>query len=156
MPCKSSLKPVFAVLALSVAGGALANTPLKPEEMIKFRKASYNFMAWNMGKIKNSLEGTFNKDEVAKAAAAVATVANSGLGALYAPGTDRDVGGEKTRLKSEFFKEPEKVREIAVNFNTQANEMARIAATGDERAIEAQFARLGEACKACHDRYRAK
>lgn len=156
MSCKSTLQLTLAALVLSVAGGALANTPLKPEEMIKFRKASYNFMAWNMGKIKGSLEGNFNKDEVAKAAAAIATVANSGLGALYAPGTDRDVGGEKTRLKPEFFQEPEKVREIAVNFNTQANEMAKVAATGDAKAIGAQFGKLGEACKACHDRYRVK
>jgi len=156
MSCKPTLKLALAALALSVAGGALASTPLKPEEMIKFRKAGYNFMAWNMGKIKGSLEGNFNKDEIAKAAAAIATVANSGMGALYAPGTDRDVGGEKTRLKSDFFREPERVREIAVNFNTQANEMARVAATGDARAIAAQFGKLGESCKACHDRYREK
>lgn len=153
---KKMLTLTLAPLSLSVAGGALANSGLKPEEMIKFRKASYNFMAWNMGKIKASLDGNFNKDEVAKAAAAVATVANSGMGALYAPGTDKDVGGEKTRLKSEFFKEPEKVREIAMNFNAQANEMAKVAAGGDVAAVRAQFGKLGDSCKACHDRYRAK
>lgn len=153
---KKMLTLTLATLSLSVAGSALANSGLKPEEMIKFRKASYNFMAWNMGKIKASLDGNFNKDEVAKAAAAVATVANSGMGALYAPGTDKDVGGEKTRLKSEFFKEPEKVREIAMNFNAQANEMAKVAAGGDVAAVRAQFGKLGDSCKACHDRYRAK
>jgi len=129
---------------------------LKPEEMIKYRKAAYNFMAWNMGKIKGSLEGNFNKDAVANAAGAIAAVANSGMGALYAPGTDQNIGNEKTRLKSEFFKEPEKVREIAMNFNKQANELVKVAASGDAGAVQTQFAKLGDACKACHERYRAK
>lgn len=156
MATKQSLTWMLAALSLSVAGGALANGALKPEEMIKYRKATYNFMAWNMGKIKASLDGTFNKDDVANAAGAIAAAANSGMGALYGRGTDRNVGGEKTRLKSEFFKEPDKVREIATNFNNQANEMAKVAASGDVNAVRAQFGKLGDSCKACHDRYRKK
>lgn len=156
MSCKTCINLAVAALAMTVASAALANTPLKPEEMIKFRKAGYNFMAWNMGKIKASLEGDFDEREVARSANAIAAVANSGMGALFAPGTDRNVGGERTRLKSEFFREPERVREIATNFNTQANEMARVAATGDMTAISNQFTRLGQSCKACHDRYREK
>lgn len=151
-------KSTLAIAAASIAFSnlAMANQPLKPEDMIKFRKAGYSFMSWNMGKIKNNLEGAFNKDEVQKAAEAIAAVANSGMGALYAPGTDRDHGDQKTRLKSEFFAEPEKVREIASNFNREANELARVAAAGNTSAIEIQYKRLNESCKACHDRYRAK
>lgn len=151
-------KSTLAIAAASVmfSGLAVANQPLKPEEMIKFRKAGYNFMSWNMGKIKNNLEGTFSKDEIQKAADAIAAVANSGMGALYAPGTDKDHGDQKTRLKSEFFAEPEKVREIAMNFNREANELAKVAASGDAGAIGIQYKKLGDSCKACHDRYRAK
>lgn len=145
-----------AVASILFSGVALANQPLKPEEMIKFRKAGYSFMSWNMGKIKNNLEGTFNKDEVQKAADAIATVANSGMGALFAPGTDKTHGDQKTRVKSEFFAEPEKVREVAMNFNREANELARVAASGDAGAIGIQYKKLGDSCKACHDRYRAK
>ena len=95
-------------------------------------------------------------DSLLFAAGAIAAAANSGMGALYGRGTDRNVGGEKTRLKSEFFKEPDKVREIATNFNNQANEMAKVAASGDVNAVRAQFGKLGDSCKACHDRYRKK
>jgi cytochrome c556 len=155
MSIQKPLVLALASLTLLLSSGVQASN-LKPEEMIKFRKASYNFMAWNMGKIKNNLEGEFNKDAVINAASAIAAVANSGMGALYAPGTDKNVGNEKTRLKADFFKEPEKVREIAINFNKQANELAKVAAGGDAIAIQAQFGKLGESCKSCHDRYRAK
>lgn len=153
-----TIKPLAIALAFITFGygAGLHANELKPEDMIKYRKAAYNFMAWNMGKIKSNLDGNFDKAAVANAAGAIATVANSGMGALYAPGTDKPIGNEKTRLKSEFFSEPDKVKEIAINFNKQANELAKVAAGGDAAAVQAQFGKVGEACKACHERYRAK
>ncbi len=147
-------KTLAALILASVAGSVLAQQALKPEEMIKTRKAAYSFMAWNMGKIKANLDGTFNKDQVVASANAVAAVANSGLGALFGPGTDKEVGGEKTRVKPEFFQQQDKVREVAMNFNKEANELAKVAATGDQAAIQAQFGKTGGTCKACHDSFR--
>ena len=146
-------KTVVALVLASLAGTVLAQQ-LKPEEMIKTRKAGYTFMAWNMGKIKANLDGTFNKDQVAASANAVSGIANSGLGALFGPGTDHEVGGEKTRVKPEFFQQPEKVRELAMAFNKEANELAKVAAGGDPAAIKAQFGKTGGTCKACHDAFR--
>lgn len=149
------MKKIVAALVLTaVASAAMAQQPLKPEEMIKYRKAGYSFMSWNMGKIKANLDGTFNKEQVIAAANVVAATANSGMGALYAPGTDKDVGDQKTRLKPEFFQQQEKVKEVATNFNREANELARVAATGDVAAIKAQFGKTGGTCKACHDQFR--
>lgn len=148
---KTRLLALTATLAFSTI--ALA-APLKPEEQIKFRRAGYSFMAWNMGKIKNNIEANYNKDEVAKAAAAIAATSNSGLGALYGAGTDKDVGDAKTRVKPEFFAEQDKVKELAMAFNKEANELAKVAAGGDAAAVKAQFGKTGEACKACHEKYR--
>ena len=149
------MKRIVATLVLAgFASGAMAQQTLKPEEMIKFRKAGYSFMSWNMGKIKANLDGTFNKDQVIAAANLVAATANSGMGALYAPGTDKDIGNEKTRVKPEFFTQPEKVRELAMAFNKEANELAKVAATGDVNAIKAQFGKTGGTCKGCHDAFR--
>ena len=39
-------------------------------------------------------------------------------------------------------------------FNKEANELARVAATGDAAAIKAQFGKTGGTCKACHDAFR--
>ena len=147
-------KIATALLLTALAGTALAQQAMKPEDMIKTRKAGYTFMAWNMGKIKANLDGTFNNDQVVSSANAVAAVANSGLGALFGPGTDKEVGGEKTRVKPEFFQQQDKVREVAMNFNKEANELAKVAATGDQAAIQAQFGKTGGTCKACHDSFR--
>ena len=147
-------KIIAAAILVGFAGSVLAQQSLKPEEMIKTRKAGYSFMSWNMGKIKASLDGTFNKEQVAASANAVAAIANSGMGALFVPGTDKDVGDQKTRVKPEFFQQPDKVKELAMNFGKEANELAKVAASGDAAAVKAQFGKTGGACKACHDAFR--
>jgi len=152
---KSMIRGLVGVAALGLATGAFAQ--MTPEDMIKFRQSGYKFMAWNMGKIKAQvIDGSvpFDKAQVQAAANVIAAVANSGMGALYAPGTDEGVGWEETRLKPEFFKEPDEVRKIAMNFVKQANALQAAAATGDEAAIKAQFGETGKACKACHEKYR--
>ena len=143
------------IIALSLAGTASAQ--VKPEEQIKYRQAGYSFMSWNMGKIKAQVvdnPASFNKDQVAAAANVIAATANSGMGALYGPGTDKDAGNQKTRVKPEFFKEPDEVRKLAMAFVKEANELQKVAATGDAAAIKAQFGKTGESCKACHDKFR--
>ena len=147
-------KPLAALVLMTLTAAAMAQQAMKPEEMIKARKAGYSFMSWNMGKIKANLDGSFNKDQVVAAANVVAAVANSGMGALFGPGTDKEVGGEKTRVKPEFFQQQDKVRELAMNFNKEANELAKVAATGDKAAVQAQFGKTGATCKACHDEFR--
>lgn len=100
---KSAL--LLALLATSLAAGN-AVAQVKPEEAIKYRQSGYGFMAWNMGRIKMNVEGgNFNKDEVVKAATAIQAIANSGMGALYLPGTDKGTGWEKTRAKPEMWTE---------------------------------------------------
>ena len=147
-------KLLLALLALALTGTATAQ--LKPEEAIKFRQSGYAFMAWNMGRIKANVEGQFNKEEVIKSANAIQAIANSGMGALYLPGTDKGTGWEKTRVKPAFFTDKEGVTKVAMAFNKEANEMAKVAATGDVAAIKEQFGKLGGTCKACHDDFKIK
>jgi cytochrome c556 len=149
-------KIVVALLIAGVAGASFAQQSLKPEEMIKIRKSGYSFMSWNMGKIKANLDGNFNKEQVIAAANVVAATANSGMGALFAPGTEKDVGDQKTRVKPDFFDpaNKNKLSEVAMNFNREANELAKVAATGDVAAIKAQFGKTGGTCKGCHDAFR--
>jgi cytochrome c556 len=144
---------VLGVVALGFASTALAD--LKPEEQIQYRQAGYSFMSWNMGKIKANLEGDYNEAQVAAAANAIAAIANSGMGALYGPGTDKDIGDVKTRVKPELFQEMDNVGKIAGNFVAAADNLAAVAATGDQVEVSSAFGKLGESCKACHDEYRA-
>jgi cytochrome c556 len=151
-------KITLAAIALTFTSAAFAQQALKPEQAIKYRQAAYSFASWNLGKVKANVEGTYNKAEVITAANAIAAVANSGLGALYIPGSDKDVGAVKTRVKPEAFAQDKQqdLGKVAIAFGKEANELARIAATGDAAAVKAQFAKVGGTCKACHDDFRQK
>ena len=148
------IKRSLVLIAAAVAGSALAQQGMKPEDMIQTRQAGYKFMAWNMGKIKANLEGNYNKDVVLAAARSVAATANSGMGALYSPESGKDIGHVKTRVKPEFFEQPDEVKKVAVAYIREANELARVAESGDAAAVKVQFGKTGEACKGCHDKFR--
>lgn len=151
---KTTYKTLIAGLTLAaIAGSAAAQVIGKMEDQIRWRQSAYHTMAWSMGRIKANVEGTYSKDQVAEAANVIQAIANSKMGALYQPGSDKGKGWKETRLKSEFFGSPD-LGKIAQNFGQQANEMAKVAAGGDAGAVKAQFGKLGEACKACHDKFR--
>ena len=142
----------FGIVALSLATAASAQ--VKPEDQIKFRKAGYSFMSWNMGKVKSNLEGTYDAAQVTAAANAIAGIANSGMGALFGAGTEKDVGSQKTRVKPELFQNMPEVGKLAGDFTSAANNLQKVAATGDAAAVKTAFGDLGKTCKACHDKFR--
>ena len=151
------LKLVLALVLGAVTVSAMAGQA--EDQQVKFRQSAYSFAAWNTTKIKSQVidhPETYNKEQVVAAANAIAAVANSGLGALFGPGTDQATGWKKTRLKAEFFEKPEDVKKLAIAFNEEASELAKVAASGDKDAIKAQFGKLGETCKNCHDQFRSK
>ena len=147
-------KLLLALVSVALTGTAVAQ--VKPEDAIKYRQSGYAFMAWNMGRIKHNVEGNFNKDEVVKAANAIQAIANSGMGALYLPGTDKGKGWEESRAKPEIWTDKEKMGKVATEFVKEANEMAKVAAGGDAGAVKAQLGKLGGTCKGCHDDFKVK
>ena len=148
------------VLALSLATGVVTVAAAGPiEDQIRYRQSAYSFISWNTGKIKKQVvdqPDSFNKDQVIAAANAIAGVANSGLGALYGAGTDKGTGFRPTQLKPEFFEKPEEAKKLGLAFNEAANELARVAQTGDRDAIKTQFGKLSETCKNCHNNFRQR
>jgi cytochrome c556 len=153
---KTIYKSLVAGVALTaIAGATFAQAIGKPEDNIRWRQSAYHTLAWSMGRIKANVEGTYNKDQVAQAANVIAAIANSGMGALYQPGTDKGKGWKNTRAKAALFTDKEGVGKVAMAFNKEANEMAKVAASGDAAAVKAQFGKLGESCKGCHDKFRA-
>ncbi|MBU0752682.1 MAG: cytochrome c [Gammaproteobacteria bacterium] len=142
-------------LALTVlAGTASAQVIGKTEDQIRWRQSAYHTMAWSMGRIKANVEGSYNKDQVAEAANVIQAIANSKMGYLYQAGSDNGKGWKETRLKSEFFTDRETLGKVAGAFGLAANDMAKVAAGGDAAAVKAQFGKLGDACKGCHDKFR--
>jgi cytochrome c556 len=149
-------KFVVATLAIGFTGATLAQTIGKPEDQIRWRQSAYQTMAWNMGRIKANIEGTYNKDQVVQAANVIQAIATSGMGALFQPSTDSGKGWHDTNVKPEFFKPESKdqIGKIAGAYIKEAKEMATVAASGDAAAVKTQFGKLGESCKACHEKFR--
>jgi cytochrome c556 len=149
-------KILVALAVIAASASALAQQGPKPENLIKWRQSAFQIVAWNSGRIKASLDGQYNKDEVLRAANTIAAVANSGLGALFAPGTEQGKGWHDTSAKPEVFKDTKHFGELGANFAKEANELAALAAGGDAAAIKTQYGKLTRTCKACHDDFKAK
>ncbi|MFN3579728.1 MAG: c-type cytochrome [Pseudomonas sp.] len=152
---KTVIASLLGSVVLVASLGAAAQ--VTPEDQIKFRKAGYSFMSWNMGKIKAQvIDGSveYNQDQIAAAANTIAAIANSGMGALYGPGTEQNVGNQVTRVEPALFDNFPDVIELSGNFVRAADNLAEQAASGDQASIRTAFGELGQSCKACHDKYR--
>ncbi|MBI3096197.1 MAG: cytochrome c [Rhodocyclales bacterium] len=147
-------KIAVAVLAIGLSGATLAQNIGKAEDQIRWRQSVMQTQGWSMARIKANIDGTFNKDQVIQAANTIQAIANSGSGGLFQPGTDTGKGWRETNVKPEMFSNAAKLKEVGSAYNKAANEMAKVAATGDAAAVKAQFGNLGKACKGCHDEFR--
>lgn len=150
------VKPFLVAVALTVTASAFAQQAPKPEQVIKWRQSVYQVLGWNSARIKANVEGQFNREEVVRAANSTAAIANSGLGALYVAGTEQGKGWHDTAAKPEIFKDGKKVGELAANFAREANELAKVSVNGDQATVKAQFGKLSQTCKSCHDDYKVK
>lgn len=155
---KLALLPLLALAALGASLGVSAQQAAgpKPEQLIKWRQSVYQVVAWNNGRIKANVDGQYNKDEVIKAANTIAAIANSGAGALFAPGSETGKGWHDTAAKPELWAANSKAAEYSANFAKEANELAKVALLGEQAKTKEQFGKLGKTCKACHDDYKAK
>jgi cytochrome c556 len=142
-------------LACAAVGSALAQQAPKPEALIKWRQSAFQVVAWNSGRIKSSLDGAYNKEQVLKAATVIAAVANAGLGGLFAPGTESGKGWHDTTARPELFANTARFAELGGEFGKESNELVRVVSSGaDAAAVKEQFGKLQKTCKSCHDDFR--
>lgn len=145
--------PTLLAAAL-LATVAQAQQAPKPEQLIKWRQSAYQTVAWSTGRVKANVDGSYNKEEVIRAANTIAAVANSGLPSLFPPGTETGKGWKDTTVKASFISNTAGAAAAQAAFVKEANELSRLAQVGDVAAVKAQLAALQKTCKACHDDYR--
>ena len=144
-----------AAVALAAAGSALAQQAPKPENLIKWRQSAFQVVAWNSGRIKSSLDGGYNKDQVLRSANVIAAIANSGLGGLFAAGTESGKGWHDTTIKPEAFTNTARFAELGGEFAKESTELVRVvSSSADAAAVKDQFGKLQKTCKSCHDDFR--
>ena len=154
MKAPKALRSLAAAAAALAATGAIAQQAPKPEQLIKWRQSTFQVLAWNTSRVKAAVEGTGDRQQAAKAAAAIAAIANADLLALFPAGTESGKGWHDTTVKPELFKDTDKVAALNADFSRSANDLARAAAGSDTTALKDAFGKLGKSCKSCHDDYR--
>lgn len=85
-------------------------------------------------------------------------MSGAGLGPFYGPGTAKGVGFHESQTKAEAFDPAgaKKLAERSESLKKEAGELVKVAASGDQEAVKAQFGTLTKTCKSCHDEYRVK
>lgn len=146
-------KVAIALLGLAGIVSFSAHAQMKPEDAIKWRKASMTLIAYNFGSIGAMVNDKkpYNKDEAIRNAARVDILAPQAF-EFFGAGSDK---GE-TKAKAEVWKDAAKFKAAADKFQAEAVKLESVARTGDLAALKAQFGATGGACKACHDDFREK
>jgi len=156
---KNKIMMLLVIMTLAISAVSAGPKPGKLQDNIKYRQSAMMFMRWNVGVIKKHVvkkPDSFNREEVIKAANAIAAIAGTGLNRLFVPGTSTGNGWKPTRVKPEFFEQPSEVSDLLASLNIEAGELAEVAKGGSVADINTQFKQLFNACRACHKRYRAK
>lgn len=147
---KQTLGLIGAFVLLAQAMPAQAQFA-KPEDAVKYRKASFTVMAAHFGRLGAMANGRAPYD--AKLAADNADVV-SALAKLpwtaFADGTDK---GE-TRAKPEIWKESAKFKEASDKMQAEIVKLNTAAKAGNLDALKVAFGPAAASCKACHDNFR--
>lgn len=148
-------KLILATCAIGVvtASAAHSQTVGKAQDQIRWRQSAYTTLGWSMARIKANVSGEFNKEQVIQAANTIQALAHANIYSLFVPGTEKGKGWKDTEVKPAFFTDKEGAAKVWATFGTEADELAKVAATGDAAAVKAQFGKVGQACKGCHDKF---
>ena len=137
---------------LAVSGGYVAADE-SPTDTIKARQEKLK----DLGKQAKALVGQLKAGALDKAAAPdeakkIAEYAHA-LPTWFPKGTGPD-SGVKTLAKAEIWAQPDDFKAAADKFQTEADKLVEVVATGDIAAVGAQFQATGKACQGCHKPFR--
>ena len=147
---KQNLGLMATLVALTMSLPAHAQFA-KPEDAVKYRKASFTVMAAHFGRLGAMANGRAPYDAKAAAENAdiVATLSKLPW-AAFGEGTDK---GE-TRAKPEIWKEAAKYKEASDKMQVEIAKLNTAAKAGNVDALKAAFGPAAASCKACHDNFR--
>jgi cytochrome c556 len=149
------LKPRAVLLVaaiLSVSGAALA---IDAQAAHEAREAFYKDMGKNFKALHEALKSDNpSTDDIKKFAAVIGGKAGK-IPALFPAGTGSD-SGVKTGAKPEIWQKWDEFQKDAGAFDGAAQALDAAARSGDIPTVKKAFEAVGEACKTCHETFRAK
>ena len=148
------MKKLF--LAATAVAALLASLPAaaqfqKPEDAVKYRKATFTVMAAHFGRIGAMASGKAPFDAKAAVANAEVVAALSSLPwAAFGEGTN--VG--EHRAKPEVWSQADKFKAAGQKMVEEVARLNAAAKTGDLAQLKAAFGDTAKTCKGCHDNFR--
>ena len=141
----------------AINGMAMLAAPLPKDQAAKVMHERHEGME-TIGKtskaIKRTLDGSSPDLAAVRAGAAQIADLSRKASNWFPAGTGPDVG--KTGAKPDIWQNPQDFAGKLHNFQTAAAAFNQSAMSGDVNAIKTKFGELGQACKACHDKYRSE
>jgi cytochrome c556 len=147
---KTGLRMLAASIVLITASPAFAQFQ-KAEDAIKYRQSVFSVMGTHFGRIGAVVKGEvpYNKDDVAKNAAIVATLSTLPWQAFGA-------GTEGGKAQPAIWTEAAKFKAGSEKMQAAITELNQAAQSGNLESIKKAFSATGQTCKACHDDFRKK
>jgi cytochrome c556 len=143
--------PMFIALVGLITALPAAAQFAKPEDAIKYRKATFTVMAAHFGRVAAMANGRVPFDaKVAAENAEIATSMSKLPYLAFIAGTDKG----DTKAKPEVWSDAEKFKAAATKMQDEMGKLNVAAKGGNLDAIKAAVGETGKACKACHDTYR--
>ena len=147
---KHTLSIIGTLMAITMAVPAQAQFA-KPEDAIKYRKASFNVMAAHFGRVGAMANGRMPYDaKMAQENAEIAAAMAKLPWAAFGEGTDKG----DTRAKPEIWKEAAKYKEASDKMQAEMVKLNTAAKAGNIDALKVAFGPAAASCKACHDAFR--
>jgi cytochrome c556 len=138
----------------ALSGSAAAQgPPTRAEQYLKYRKAVYQVIAWNIGPLsamaqdKQPFDAAVFSDRAQRLAQLTPMLAES-----YAPESRH---AEGSKLKPEMWSNRADFDEKLRTLVDRSATLAQVSKGGDAATSKAAFIETAQACKACHDKYRA-
>ncbi len=140
----------LAAIFVSVAQHAVAQ---KAEDAIKYRQGVFRVIGWNFGSMAAMAKGKkpYNAEEFARNAEIVAFMSKLPLEG-FTPGSETG----DTKAKPEIWLDMDDFKAKLEKMQQEVTALEKVAKTGNFDAAKDQLGEAGQACKACHDKYRNK
>lgn len=121
-------------------------------EAIKYRQSVYEAIGAQMGAMGSILKGNVpNRDDLPVLAEGISRLSEI-TPDIFPPGSDE---GPTEALKT-IWEQPDEFSKAMQDFQIAADNLAREDPAQDMSSFADAFKRLGQTCKACHDRFKAE
>jgi len=145
-------KIALAMLCAAAVAVPVLAQQVKLEDQVKLRRAAYDMMGYSLGDMAAMAQDKkpFNKEE-AEHDADLLVAASTVPRRFFPEGSDKD-----TKAKPEIWQNRADFDSKMDHMVAEAAKLPQIVRAGDMAAFKKQVGETGQACKACHDKYRAK